>query len=101
MYRDIWEEVAIENRLTIEETISTLKKGFKQEESQKIEESTLQRFKKITANLNKLLTNYFNPPPEEWEDWPILEKDDAYEILISEELALLYEPYRQEDDEDY
>ena len=65
MYSDIWEEVATENQITIEETILTLKKGFEQDESQKIDEGTLQRFKKITANLNKLLTKYFNPPPEE------------------------------------
>ena len=80
MYSDIWEEVANENQLTVEETIQTLKKGFIQDESQKIEESTLKRFKMITANLNKLLTLYFNPPPEERENWPILEKDEAYEI---------------------
>ena len=55
----------------------------------------------VSKNLNRLLTLYFNPPPEELENWPILEEDDAYDIIISEEIALLYEPYRQEEDEDY
>ena len=35
------------------------------------------------------------------EYWPIIEEDEAYYIELSAELALLYEPYRQEDDEEY
>ena len=101
MYSEIWEEAARVSNSTVEELRRTLKAEFPQEDNGKIPDSTLSKFKLAAKNLNRLLTFYFNPPPEEMENWPIIEEDEAYYIELSAELALLYEPYRQEDDEEY
>ena len=101
MYSEIWIEAAKANDITVEELRRTLKAEFSQEDNGKIPDSTLSKFKLAAKNLNRLLTRYFNPPPEEIENWPIIEEDEVYLIELSDELALLYEPYRQEDDEEY
>ena len=101
MYSEIWEEAAKANNTTVEELRRTLKAEFSQEDNGKIPDPALNKFKLAAKNLNRLLTRYFNPPPEEMENWPTIEEDETFYIELSAELALLYEPYRQEDDEDY